>query len=187
MSSIDLKEIVKRLYEWGSLKTIPRSGWLYIGMKNPETVAEHALRAAQVGYILAKLEHYPEPEKVATALVFHEIGETRTGDLTLLGKKYLPKKNEIMSVKDQIEKLFPEIVEWVSDLEEKKGDFGKILKDADLLENALTAKEYIEQGYKKAEQWLKNIKKRLQTKSGKKLFEIIISTDPYFWWEEVNN
>lgn len=182
----DLKKIVKRLYEWGVLKNLRRSGWLYIGIKNPETVAEHSLRAAQIGYILAKLEGYPNPEKVATALVFHEIGETRIGDLTLLSKKYLPKKNELKAVEDQLEEFLPEVIEWIRDLEERRGLFGKILKDADYLENALTAKEYIQQGHKEAEQWLRNIAKKLQTKSGKRLFKEILQTDPCDWWEEVN-
>lgn len=64
------------------------------------------------------------------------------------------------------------------DLNEKKGLFGKILKDADYLENALNAKEYIQQGHKQAEQWLENLSKKLCTKSGKKLFKEILKSDP---------
>ncbi len=184
---INLKKIVMLFYEWGSLKILPRTGWLYIGIKNPETIAEHSLRAAQIGYVLAKLEGYPKPEEVVTALVFHEIGETRILDLTYLSKKYLPKENEIESVKDQVEDLFPEIVEWIEKLNKKEGLLGKILKDADYLENALTAKEYIQQGHKEAKQWLDNIEKKLQTKSGKKLFKIILEMPPTEWFKNFNN
>ncbi len=179
-----IKKLVKRFYEWGVLKILPRSGWLYIGIKNPETVAEHSLRAAQIGYVLAKLENYPEPEKVAAALVFHEIGETRIGDLNRLTAKYLPKKNEIECVKDQVKEFFPEIIDWVKALEEKKGHFGKILKDADFLENALTAKEYMEQGNIQAKQWLENIERKLKTKTGRKIFQEILKSSPYKWYKE---
>ena len=179
-----IKKIINLFYEWGVLKALPRSGWLYIGIKNTETIAEHSLRAAQIGYILAKLENYPEPEKVAAALVFHEIGETRIGDLNRLSAKYLPKKNEIESVKDQVKEISPEIIDWIEALDNKKSHLGKILKDADLLENALTAKEYMEQGHKEAKQWLDNIAKKLQTKSGKKLFQEILKTSPYEWYKE---
>ncbi len=60
-------------------------------------------------------------------------------------------------MKDQVNEDFPEIIDWIEALDNKKGHFGKILKDADLLENALTAKEYMEQGHKEAKQWLDNI------------------------------
>ncbi len=178
------KRLINLFYEWGVLKVLPRSGWLYIGIRNPETVAEHSLRAAQIGYVLARLVNYPEPEKVAAALVFHEIGETRVGDLNLLSLKYLPKQNELNAIKDQIKDLLPEIYDWVKALENREGRLGKILKDADLLENALTAREYIEQGHTQARQWLENIEKRLQTKTGKKIFQEIIKSSPYSWYKD---
>ena len=35
------------------LKLIPRSGWLKIGIKSPESVAEHSFRTALIKFILA--------------------------------------------------------------------------------------------------------------------------------------
>ncbi|MEM4702443.1 MAG: HD domain-containing protein, partial [Archaeoglobaceae archaeon] len=37
-------DLVKFIHEVGTLKMIPRSGWLKIGIKNPESVAEHCFR-----------------------------------------------------------------------------------------------------------------------------------------------
>jgi len=180
-----LKQIVNLFYELGVLKFLKRSGWVTIGIKDGESVADHCLRTAQIGYILAKLENYVKPEQVVTALVFHEIGESRIGDLNTISKKYLPKKNEFLAVKDQIGDLYPEIMENLKALSGIKGHFGKILKDADLLETALTAKEYIKNGYD-ASLWLINIEKELQTKTGKKLFQTILKTDPHEWFRKLN-
>ncbi|HEC89736.1 MAG TPA: HD domain-containing protein, partial [Thermoplasmatales archaeon] len=78
---MDDKSIAQFLFELGVLRRIQREGWKLIGVKTPETVAEHSLRAAQIGYILAKLEGYPHPEIVSTMLIFHDIGECRIGDI----------------------------------------------------------------------------------------------------------
>jgi len=180
-----LKQIVNLFYELGVLKFLKRSGWVTIGIKDGESVADHALRTAQIGYILAELENYAKPDQVVTALVFHEIGESRIGDLNTISKKYLPKKNELLAVKDQVGDLYPEILRNLKALSGIKGQFGKILKDADLLETASTAKEYMKSGYDTSS-WLDNIKKELQTKTGRKLFQTILQTDPHEWFKKMN-
>ena len=48
---------------------------------------------------------------------------------------------------------------------------GKIAKDADLLEQAFAAKEYMEAGHAAANDWIINIRKVLYTKSAKQLLE----------------
>ena len=56
-------------------------------------------------------------------------------------------------------------------------------RDADLLENALEAREHIKTGYKDAQNWLDNINKVIKTGSGKKLLKEIENTDPHDWWK----
>lgn len=73
------KQIINLFYELGVLKFLKRSGWVVIGSKDGESVADHSLCTAQISYILAKLERYSKVEEPVTALVFHEIGETRSG------------------------------------------------------------------------------------------------------------
>ncbi len=123
---------------------------------------------------------------MVTALVFHEIGETRIGDLNNINKKYLPKENELKAVEDQVKNLFPEILRYVKKRKLIKEHIGKIIYDADLLENVLTAKEYIKIGFQEAETWIKNIEKNSKTKSGKKLFKIILKTDPQEYLKDLN-
>ena len=47
---VDLKAIADFLFEVGMLKRTPRSGFQFLGTGH-ETVAEHSLRAAVIGYV----------------------------------------------------------------------------------------------------------------------------------------
>ncbi len=181
---MDKKEITSFLFEIGTLRRIQREGWKLIGVKTPETVAEHSLRAAQIGYILAKLEGYPHPEIVSTILIFHDIGECRIGDLHKVANRYI-QKDEKKTLEEQLKPL-SDIGEDIFDLweqfEYKTSRAGIIARDADLLELAATACEYLNQGFGEAEDWIKNTEKRLITESAKKLLAEMRETNPYRWW-----
>ena len=60
---------------------------------------------------------------------------------------------------------------------------GIIAKDADLLEQALTAKELVEICYKYAQDWINNVGKRIKTKSAKKIWDELKKTDSNSWWQ----
>ena len=59
-----LKKIVNFIFELNQLKRQAHTGWWFVGVKDPDTVAEHAFRAAQIGYILAVKEGDVNPERV---------------------------------------------------------------------------------------------------------------------------
>jgi putative hydrolase of HD superfamily len=178
------RDIEDFIYELGQLKQIKRSGWRRVGIEMPESVADHNLRAAQIGYILAKLENYPQPEEVCAILVFHELAECRIGDIDKISNRYLT-YNEADVVKEQTYGM-GEIGEAVRGYAEqillKNTKAGRIAKDADYLETAFTAKEYLEKGYK-TEDWLNNCLSRLETKSAKGLGKALVKESPLAWWK----
>ena len=51
-----LQKITNLIFEGLHLKRIKHEGWRMCGIENPDSVAEHSLNAAQIGYILAKME-----------------------------------------------------------------------------------------------------------------------------------
>jgi len=176
---------VNFLFELGQLRRIKHEGWKIIGVKDPESVAEHSLRAAQLGYILAGMEKYKSPEKVASMLVFHDIGECRIGDIHKIANRYV-KADEAGAVEDQTEelgKIGKEIKSLWGEAEYCKTVAGQIAKDADYLEQAVTAREYIVQGYDGAQDWLNNIAKKIKTASAKKLLKEISKANPNEWWK----
>ncbi len=182
---MDKKQLVKFIYELGQLKRIRHEGYSLIGVDRLETVAEHSLRAAQIGYFLALLEAYPNPFEVVTTLVFHDIGECRVGDVHKVARRYVD-SHEDMAVKDQTKRLGEagaEIFRLWRAIDEKKTPLGIITKDADYLEMAFTSKELLEKGYEFAKDWLDNIKKVLKTKSAHDLLMQLKKTNSNEWWQ----
>jgi len=176
-------DILNLFFEWGQLRRIHHEGWKVIGVTHPESVAEHNLRAAQIGFVLAKLENYPNPYEVCTMVVFHDIGEARIGDIHKLAARYI-KADEEGATREQLAPL-KEIGEHIfqlwSQVEYPNNRAGAIAKDADLLEQAVMAKEYIDRGYEAARHWIDNIEKALQTETAKRLLETLKRTKSYEW------
>ena len=181
-----MKEITNYLFETGMLKRVKRSGWWICKIKNPESVAEHSYRTAVVTFLLAKLENESDEsaQKLATAAIFHDMHETRILDLHKIVARYIDGKEGAKNAQEDQIKNLPQLIQnslkrVITKLNNKER---MILKDADLLEMGLQAKEYIEIGYTDAEDWIKNVEKKLKTKSAKRLIKEIKRTDSNEWY-----
>lgn len=183
-----MQNIIKYLFEAGALKRVKRSGWWIAKIKDPESVAEHTFRAAIIAFILAKLEgeNDQQANKLATAAVLHDMHETRILDLNKITARYITNQKTASKKveEDQIESLPKNIQDSLKNLifNLNKKEL-TILKDADLLECALQAKEYIEIGYTDCEDWLANAEKRLKTKSAQALLQKIKKMDSKEWYK----
>ncbi|MGH4017543.1 MAG: HD domain-containing protein, partial [Pseudonocardiaceae bacterium] len=51
-------------FELGVLKRMRRAGWWHAGVRDPESVAEHSLRVAQLASLIAAIEG-AEPSRAA--------------------------------------------------------------------------------------------------------------------------
>jgi putative hydrolase of HD superfamily len=182
-----MKDIAKYLFEAGQLKRVRRSGWWMIGVEHPESIAEHSFRAAIAGYIIGKMEGV-DANKVALMALFNDMHEARLNDLHKVGHRYIDfRKAEKKAFDEQVKRLPPDIAKGL------KGNFlqfqsdstkeGVAARDADLIECALQAKEYIDKGFKDAQDWLNNIRKHLKTNSAKKLLDSIEKGDSNSWWK----
>lgn len=78
-----MKNILNFLIEVNKLKEMPRTGWVLMNVKNPETVAEHTFRAAVLSWFLARKEKLDVKKAILTAL-FHDLCEVYGGDITTL-------------------------------------------------------------------------------------------------------
>jgi len=177
-------ELANFIFELGQLKEIKRSGWRRVGIEMPESIADHNLRAAQIGYLLAKMENYAKPEEVCTILVFHELAECRIGDIDKIANRYVT-YDEAEVASEQTKNLGgvgEDIRVLVEQILLKSTTAGIIAKDADWLETAFTAKEYLEKGYK-TKDWMKNCLSRLETKSAKKLGKVLSKQSSIGWWK----
>jgi len=180
------KDIVNFFFELGILKRAKRSGWWLINIKDPETIGEHCFRCGVIGYVLAKLENV-DTYKVSLICFLNDLHETRLNDLHKIGHRYIDfRKAETEARKEQTENLGDigkDFLELHNEFQAQKTKESIVARDADLLENAVQAKEYIEIGYKDAQNWINNVRKILKTKSAKKLLDEIEKTSSNQWWK----
>jgi putative hydrolase of HD superfamily len=181
------KDIAKFLYEMGQLKRVKRSGWWIAGVKDPETVAEHSFRTAVIAYILAQLEG-ADPEKVVSMALFHDMAEARTNDAHRIVRRYVDWENvDKKAVGDQSRRL-PDnigkrITSLISEFEKAASLDARIVRDADLLECIVQAREYQALGFSDVADWIFNAQAALKTESAKKIAAECLKTEPKEWWQ----
>ncbi|MFF0221946.1 HD family hydrolase [Streptomyces sp. NPDC004629] len=183
--SDELTAVAHFLYEAGTLKNTKRSGWWMAGVKDPESVADHSWRTALIATVIAKLEG-ADPARAAFLAVWHDSGETRTGDVNHLGKKYTPGEADPEAITaDQVAGmpavLADAVKELVAEYEAKQSAEARCARDADKLECMIQGIEYRDQGYANAQRWIDNSRGRIITKSGQALADAVLATGSLDW------
>ena len=177
--------IARFLYEVGHLKHTPRSGWLLAGIDHPESVAEHSFRTAVIGYVLASLEG-ADPALTAAICLFHDLAETRLGDLPSVGKHYVSQQPAEDVSQDQLRgvptPLATRVLSLVSDYSQQGSAEAQLAKDADKLECLLQAREYQAQGNPDVEPWITTSAASIRSPSGKNLAAACQQVSPGEWW-----
>ena len=172
------------LFEAGHLKNLPRSGWLLLGIKQPESVAEHSFRVALVGITLAAMEG-ADLGRTAALCLMHDVHETRIGDVPSVGRAYVTTAvpeavtaHQTSGMPEEIGTVFQGLT---AEYEAAETLEAKVAKDADKIETLLQASEYTTQGYS-AEPWQDTSIQALRTASAKQLAQAITSSDSRAWW-----
>lgn len=178
-----LLQIVNLLHEMGMLSSLPRSGFAFLG-SGKQSVAEHSFRVALVAYALAHLINHPlDFHKLVMMCLLHDLPEARIGDLNYVQKKYvIPQLDKALNDIKEASFLGPQMIEWIQEYEEGKSLESQLAHDADQLELLLVLKQEEEKGNQRAQAWMANAKKRLQTEIGKQVAEIISQTSSDAWW-----
>lgn len=173
------------LFEAGLLKTVGRTGWDTVRAPR-ESVAEHSFRTAMVGWVLARMAGLSASDEalLIKTCLFHDLHEARIGDLHRLAKLY-GKLDEKKCEKDQREGLPKEMKEDLEQaLERLPAHIRVFAHEADKIECAITAKEYLDAGYR-TKKWIEHTKKEaVKSKEGKALLSAILSRDSSAWFLE---
>jgi len=179
---VEFKSIADFLFEVGMLKRTPRSGFQFLGT-GKETVAEHSLRCAVIGYVLARMSGRVSTEKVVLMCLFHDLVEARTGDLNYVNKKYV-QADEEAALKDMTADLpfGDEILQLTLEFNQHSTPESDDAHDADQIEMILQLKELGDLGNRYSKDWISAAVKRLRTENGKRLARSILNTDFSAWW-----
>ncbi|MBE9375592.1 HD domain-containing protein [Saccharopolyspora sp. HNM0983] len=189
MSDQRFAEIIAFAHESGHLKHTRRTGWLLGGVRDGESVAEHSYRVAVLAYIIAACEG-ANPERAATLGIFHDVPETRIGDVPSVGKKYITTASPHDIIADQTAGLPPElrdrIVGAVDEHESAKTASAtpesECSRDADKLECLLQAREYQCEGYTQLDEWVRSSAEAVTTATGRTLAAAALEVSPGEWW-----
>jgi putative hydrolase of HD superfamily len=171
-------------YEMGVLKRLRRSGWWHAGVRDPESVAEHSLRVAQLAALIAA-EEGGDPARAAYMGMWHDSQETRIGDIPHSARPYVEVASNERITEDQIAGLPDRAAKSVRDAvtEYESGETleARCAKDADKLECLMQAVEYREAGYTRVDGWIESSRSKIKTDFGKRLAEAALRVSPLAW------
>ena len=185
---MDNKKIVNFLFELAGAKTTPRSGWQRIGIKSPESLADHRALAGQIAYVLASMEG-ANADRAAALALFGDLVTLRTGEDNWVSRIYRGAgKDEEAAIGGQLAGLSfgGQLGSLVAELKEGKTREAVIARDADYLDRAIQAKYYADNGNKKALLWLESASDDFQTDSAKTIFVAVRDGGIEDWWMELD-
>ncbi len=154
--------LLRFMHDGIRLKLVPRSGWWYYGIKNPESVADHvysmSLMAMVIAEYLKRMGEDIDTGKVVKMALIHELGETRIGDIHLEARRYIPRDE----LDDAERRAFGDVVGVLGDIskdmmalyrefEERSSREALIVRAADKLELLFQAYMYEKFGYRNLE------------------------------------
>lgn len=145
MPETKLQNLIKFLEITGILKQTERTGWVEIGVYQPESVADHTFRTTLLCMLYADIEAL-DPTKLMKMALIHDLPESVTGDLTPSQKTPETKEKEEKAI-SQIFSLLPKkqrenyLAIW-REYEEGRTREAKAVQQLEKIEMALQAKEY---------------------------------------------
>lgn len=177
----NLNSITDFIFEMGTLRNMRRMHTQVIPNSN-DTIASHSFRTAIIAYLLADMEGVNKDRALKMAL-FHDIPESRTGDLNFVNKFYV-KDEEEKAHRDQIRALPAQDELWGvhSEYEERETKESIVAKDADLLDQLFLEKEVLNEKPNDFAKWHEFSIRNLKTKSAKKLAEFLKNRNPMQWF-----
>ena len=188
MDSSEAERLVDLIHEAGVLKLLPRTGWAYCGIANPESIAEHSFRTAVIAGLIAKAEG-ADPARATYLAVWHDTQETRVLDIPHLGRKYLEAASNERVTAEQVTGLPQEVADDVNELiheyEAAESLEAQCARDADRLECLFQAIEYRDAGAQNVDGWIESSRSKLRTKSARQVADAALSSPSSQRWHEV--
>jgi putative hydrolases of HD superfamily len=180
----DANGVVAFAYEMGVLKRLRRAGWWHVGVRDPESVAEHSLRVAQLAALIAS-EEGGDPARAAYLGMWHDSQETRIGDIPHSARPYVEVAGNERITADQTAALpdnaAKSIREAVLEYETAETIEARCAKDADRLECLMQAVEYREAGYQRVDGWIESSRARITTEFDGRLADAALQVSPLAW------
>jgi putative hydrolase of HD superfamily len=179
-----MKSIVNLLFEARVLKTLPRSGYQFLGAGR-ESVAEHSFLVAFIAFVLSRMAPDVDGDRLVAMCLVHDLPESRIGDQNSVNKKYV-KPDEARAVRDLTAEVpfGDEMADLIAEFNAGETPEARLARDADQLSLILDLKALQDVGYHPPEDWLPPVCERLCTEAGRRLAGTILKTRWDAWWRE---
>ncbi|MBM3895447.1 MAG: HD domain-containing protein [Thaumarchaeota archaeon] len=166
------------------LKSIHRKGWTTkVGIKEPESVADHSYSMTVMSLVLAELQTL-DVQKVATMSLIHDLAESLVGDYTpdeiSLKQKMNLENNAMKEILSDLPATLAKKYEKIwNEYQSAKTKEAKLVHEIDKLEMAFQARKYFEEGYDKSKivEFLKTADKEIKNEYLRKILNKIIRND----------
>lgn len=172
------------IFEAGVLKRAARTGWWFVGEKNPESIAEHSFRVGIIGAVLAAMEG-ADASRVALLGLVHDTQETRVTDIPHIGRRYLTAVSNERITADQVaaapEPVRDVIQGAVDEYEARETIEAVVAHDADKLECLVQAVEYRAAGHVDVQPWIDSSLAALKTESARRLADEALRGHTLSW------
>ena len=178
-----MKTIANFIFETGFLKRVFRSGYAYLG-SGKESVADHTCGMLFIAYVLG---HFAgegiDMGRLLKMCLFHDLPETRLGDLNYVNKKYLM-ADEDKALEDVAGELpfGEELIALLREFNEKQTLEAQLANDADQLDLLFHVKKEADIGNLQTGPWLEFAFSRLITEQARQLARVAMETDSTDWW-----
>ncbi len=159
----------------GILKRTVRKGWVEkVGIEDAESVAEHSYRVALISAAMA-IESGADAGRAAIMGLLHDLHESIIGDRTPEEEKPDEEEAFLKVVSNLNPSLREALYGLWKEYHEGSSKEAKIVKQADKLEMAIQALEYMGLGYPKEllEEFLESAEKGIHDEGFKSVMEVI--------------
>ncbi|XP_059897608.1 HD domain-containing protein 2 isoform X1 [Gadus macrocephalus] len=148
LSTAESKNLLQFLKLVGQLKRVPRTGWVYRKVKQPESVSDHMYRMSIMAMTIT--DPKVNKERCMKIALVHDMAESIVGDIAPMDKvskeeKHRREKEAMTTLTDLLQGgLKNEIYGLWEEYESQSSPEARLVKDFDLAEMILQAQEYEE-------------------------------------------
>ena len=178
-------KLVDFFFELNSLNRLQRTGFAFLGAGG-ESVAAHSFQVVALAWALGSFRSDVDSERLMIMALFHDLAESRTGDLNLVQKQYT-QADERLAVAEICRELpFGERIEHVlAEYAAGESIEARLVHDADQLALLIELKQMIDVGYETPRRWIEPVCARLRTGIGRRFSRLILKSHKDHWWTQM--
>ncbi len=178
---MEIDQFINIIKYAGRLKNLPRNGWIFRGVPNPESISDHSYRVNLITLFLSEVISGLDIVKALRISIVHDLGESILTDIPKETMEILTESAKLESEHNAFELLFKggdsAYIELIDEYNKRETLEARVVYAADKLEMLFQGLEYYRNGYSEVEEffndlsYIKNLKIEYVTQLVEKIEE----------------